>query len=163
MKLKTICTLGLLSALALGIYALEGMLPPIVPVPGIKPGLSNIMILVTLRLFGKKEAGAVLCVKTVLGAAIAGTLMSFLYSAAGSLCAYAVMLLLEGAAGKRLWLLSAYGAAAHNTAQLAVARVVLGAEGLIWYLPVLLISGVITGIFTGLCAQGVTAKIKNKE
>ena len=152
MKLKTMCTLSLITALALGVYALEAQLPPIVPIPGIKAGLSNIMVLLTLELFGKREAAAVLFLKTVLGAALAGTLMSFAYSAAGGLCAYAVMLLLKAAAGKRLWLLSAYGAAAHNLAQLMTARLILGARGLWWYLPVLLISGILTGIFTGLCA-----------
>ena len=160
MKLKTLCTLSLITALALGVYALEAQLPPIVPIPGIKAGLSNIMILLTLYCFGKREAGLVLLLKTVLGAALAGTLLSFFYSAAGGACAYAVMLLLRRHTGKRLWLLSAYGAAAHNFAQLAVARAVLGAKGIWWYLPVLLVSGIVTGCFTGLCAGFACRSLK---
>ena len=80
--------------------------------------------------------------------------MSFFYSAAGGLLCLGVMSLLKGVlTEKQIWATSAFGAAAHNIGQLIVAIAILGTEKLVWYLPVLLASGIITGLFTGLCAQ----------
>ena len=95
MKTKKLCILALLSAIALSIWAAEGLIPPVVPLPGIRLGLANIILLMTLYLSGRGETGLVFAVRLVLGAALAGTLMSFLYSLAGGLLSYAVMCLLK--------------------------------------------------------------------
>ena len=123
MKTKTLCILALLSAVALSIWAAEGLIPPIVPLPGIRLGLANILLLLTLYLYGRRETALVLTVRLILGAALAGTLMSFLYSLAGGLLAFAVMVLLRPRVREaRIWALSAYAAAAHNLGQLLCAR-----------------------------------------
>lgn len=153
MKVRKLCILALMSAIALTIWAAEAMIPPVVPLPGIRLGLANIIILLTLYLYGRREAAAVLAVRLVLGSALAGTFMSFLYSLAGGLLALGVMALLRSrVSGKRIWMLSAYAAVAHNLGQLLIARLVMGTPGLWWYLPALILSGLITGVFTGLCA-----------
>lgn len=154
MKTKKLCILALLSAIALSIWAAEGLIPPIVPLPGIRLGLANIILLLTLCLYGRRETGLVLAVRLVLGAALAGTLMSFVYSLAGGMLAYAVMCLLKPRIREsRVWALSAYAAAAHNLGQLLAARLILGTPGIWWYLPALLLSGILTGLFTGFCAR----------
>ena len=154
MKTKKLTVLGLLSAVSLIVFVLELRLPPIVPIPGVKPGLSNIVVLVTLFAYDRKSAGAVLTVKTILGAVFAGSMLRFLYSAAGSvLCFLAAAALRDMAEEKRLWFLSAVAACAHNFGQLLIARFVMGTGTIWWYAPVLALSGILTGVFTGLCAK----------
>lgn len=153
MKTKKLCILALLSAIALSIWAAEGLIPPIVPLPGIRLGLANILLLLTLYLYGRRETALVLAVRLILGAALAGTLLSLLYSLAGGLLAFGVMALLKPRVREtRIWALSAYAAAAHNLGQLLCAWLMLGTPGIWWYLPVLMLSGILTGLFTGFCA-----------
>ena len=153
MKTRKLTVLGLLSALSLILFVIELRLPALIPVPGVKPGLSNIVVLVALFAYDRKSAAAVLFVKTVLGAVFAGSMLRFLYSCAGSLCCFAAAAALRGAVKERqVWFLSAAAACAHNFGQLAVARIVLGTAQVWWYAPILVLSGVLTGLFTGFCA-----------
>ena len=145
--------LGLLSALSLILFVIELRLPALIPVPGVKPGLSNIVVLVALFAYDRKSAASVLFVKTVLGAVFAGSMLRFLYSFAGSLCCFALAAALLGAVKDRqIWFLSALSACAHNFGQLLVARLMMGTPQVWWYAPVLVLSGVLTGLFTGFCA-----------
>lgn len=154
MNVRKLCTLALLTAAALVIFVAEAQIPPIIAVPGVKLGLSNIIVLLTMYIYGRREGAVVLGLKIVLGSIFSGQLMSFFYSAAGGLLCLGVMSLLKGIlTEKQIWATSAFGAAAHNIGQLIVAIAILGTEKLVWYLPVLLASGIITGLFTGLCAQ----------
>ncbi len=154
MKVKKLCHLALLSAAALVIFVAEAQIPVLFGVPGIKPGLANIIVLIALLSYGPGGAGAVLAVKLVLGSAFSASPASFIYSAAGGVLALAVMIALRRVFGeKQTWALSAFGAVAHNAGQLLAAVFVLGSEKILLYFPVLLISGAVTGAFTGLCAQ----------
>lgn len=154
MKTKKLTVLAMLSAVSLIIFVLELRLPGLIPIPGVKPGLSNIVVLVTLYAFDRKSAGAVLFIKTVLGAAFAGSFLRFLYSAAGSLLCFTAASLLKAALQEgQVWFLSAVAACAHNFGQLIVARCVMGTAKIWWYAPVLVLSGIVTGLFTGLCAK----------
>ncbi len=161
MNVKKLCTLALLTAAALVIFVAEAQIPPVIAVPGVKLGLSNIIVLLTMYLYGRREGAIVLGLKIVLGSVFSGQLMSFFYSAAGGLLCIAVMSLLKGVlTEKQIWATSAFGAAAHNIGQLIVAIAILGTEKLVWYLPVLLASGIVTGLFTGLCAQLALPRIR---
>lgn len=161
MSVKKLARLALLAAAALILFAAEAQLPPPVPIPGVKLGLSNVFVLLALSLYGRREAALVLALKTLLGAAVAGTLLSFAYSAAGGLCCFTLMALLKGrVTEKQLWFLSAAGALGHNFGQLALAVLLLGAPGLWWYAPVLVLSGVVTGVFTGLCARAALPPLR---
>ena len=167
MKVRKLTVLGLLSALSLILFILELRLPALIPVPGVKPGLSNIVVLVALFAYDRRSAGAVLFVKTVLGAVFAGSMLRFLYSCAGSLCCFAVAAALRGAVKDRqIWFLSALAACAHNFGQLLAARCVMGTPQVWWYAPILVLSGVLTGLFTGFCAGfalPVLRKVDKKE
>ena len=153
MKTRKLTVLGLLSALSLILFVIELRLPALIPIPGVKPGLSNIVVLVALFAYDRRSAASVLFVKTVLGAVFAGSMLRFLYSCAGSLCCFAVAAALRGAVKDRqAWFLSALAACAHNFGQLLVARLMMGTPQVWWYAPVLVLSGVVTGLFTGFCA-----------
>lgn len=150
--------LGLLTALALIIFIVEAQIPPLVPVPGVKLGLANIITLVTLYSFGPRDALMVLLVRVFLGSVFGGQMMMFFFSLSGGLLCFAVSALLyRHIPLSKLWLLSMIGAVCHNLGQIIVAIFVLDTTAVLWYLPVLLVSGLVTGLFTGLVA-GVLLK-----
>ena len=90
---RKLTTLSLLAAIALALYAVESALPPIVPIPGIKLGLSNIITLVVLWKYSAKDAFFVLLVRILLATMFFGQAMSLLYSLSGGiLCLFAMLL-----------------------------------------------------------------------
>ena len=152
---------GILSAVALVIFIAEAQIPPLVPVPGIKLGLSNAVTLIAIVCLGKKEGAAVLIVRILLGNIFTGQAFSFFYSLAGSTLSYAVMCLSVNAlSGERLWAVSVLGALAHNAGQLGVAYFVTQTPQVLWYTPFLVISGILTGAFVGLCVMYFSKHLK---
>ena len=153
-KTKKLALMALLTAIALTIFVVENQLPAPVPVPGVKLGLANIITLVTMLLLGKKEAGAVLLVRVLMGAMFAGSPSTLLFSAAGGALAWLVMCLTVGLFDqKQLWIVSALAGLAHNAGQLLTCALVVKTPGVFAYAPILAVSGVITGVFTGLAAM----------
>ena len=154
MKAKRIALLGLLTAIALTIFLLEAQLPPVVPIPGVKLGLANIVTVFAVFALGAWEGAAVLACRVFLGAVFAGNFSSVLYSAAGGLCA-----ILATVGAKRvlrenqLWAAGCLGAVAHSVGQLLAAVAVTRTAAVLSLLPVLVIISLFTGLFTGLCAQ----------
>lgn len=154
--------LALLTAIALIIFIIEAQIPPLVAIPGVKMGLANIITLVTLYGFGRRDALMVFLVRIVLGSIFSGQMMTLLFSLSGGLLCYVVCALLyQHMPLKRLWLLSMIGAVCHNIGQLAAAAFVLGTGDVFWYLPVLLLSGLISGCFTGLVAGAVLNRLQH--
>ena len=154
MKTKKIVLLGLLTAIALTIFMLEAHIPALVPIPGIKLGLSNIVTVFTVFAIGPWEGAAVLTCRVFLGAVFAGNFSTILYSGAGGLCAILVTVLLKKIlTNKQLWVAGSLGAMAHSIGQMAAAIGISGTPALAVYLPVMLVCSILTGLFTGLCAQ----------
>ena len=90
---RRLTTLALLTAAALMIYGLESLIPPLVPVPGIKLGLANVVTLLALKRYGVRDAFLVLLARILLSAFFFGSLMSMLYSLCGGmLCLLAIWL-----------------------------------------------------------------------
>lgn len=149
-KTKKLALMAVLTAIALTIFMLEAQLPAPVPIPGVKLGLANIVTLTAMLILGRREAGAILAARIIMGAVFAGNPSAMLYSAAGGVLAYAAMCLLVGVVPeKRLWAVSAVSAVAHNMGQLLACVLVVKTPGVFIYAPALIVSGVITGVFTG--------------
>ena len=159
--------MALLAAMALAIYAAEAQIPAPLPVPGVKLGLANVVTLVAMSVMGRREAGAVLAVRLVLGSMFSGGLSALIFSAAGGLAAWGVMCALIGVfPGKRLWVVSVLAAIAHNFGQLMAAWAVTGTAGILYYGFALLASAIITGAFTGIAAMYLSRaaeKLINKK
>lgn len=154
MKAKKLAVLALLAAVALGIFVLELQIPPIVPVPGIKLGLSNIVTVFTVFALGSRDGCAVLFVRIFLGAVFAGNFAGILYSAAGGACAISITVLLRHVLKKdQLWVAGCLGAMAHSVGQMAAAVILSGTPAILVYLPIMLACSILSGVFTGLCAQ----------
>ncbi|MBQ8952635.1 MAG: Gx transporter family protein [Clostridia bacterium] len=154
---------AMLTSVALIIFTVEMQIPPLTSIPGIKMGLANIITVYAVFAVGPADAAAILAARILLGAVIAGNLSTLMYSAAGGcLCLAAMLLMRRVLTEKQLWVASVIGAAAHNAGQIAVAIAVTGTVGLLAYLPVLLMSGMIAGLFTGLSAQAVVNRMKGR-
>lgn len=154
MPLKRLTTLALYTTLSLAIYALESAIPPLVPIPGIKLGLANIVTLLLLKNYSPGETFLVLIMRIVLSVFFAGQAMSLLYSLAGGLfCFVAMYAVHRFLSGKFLFVTSIIGALFHNAGQLLVASLITSTTAIFLYAPYLILSGTITGLFTGLCAH----------
>ena len=154
MKIRKLTTLSMLTAIALTIFMVEAQIPPLTPIPGIKMGLSNIITVFIVFAIGPKEAAAVLFVRIFLGAVFAGNFSTIFYSGAGGVCAILVTILLRKILTKKqLWVAGVCGAIAHSIGQMAMAVAITATPGLLIYLPIMLICSIITGVFTGRCAQ----------
>lgn len=154
MKVKKLTTMALLCAIALTIFMVEARIPPLVPIPGIKLGLSNIVTVFAVFALGPGEATAILFVRIFLGAVFAGNFSTIFYSAAGGACAILVTILLRRILKKdQLWVAGCLGAVAHSIGQMGMAILLTGTPSLAVYLPIMIVCSIITGLFTGLCAQ----------
>ena len=153
-KPRKIATLGLLTAIALTIFMVEAQIPPIVPLPGVKLGLANIVTVFTVFALSPRDGILVLSARIFLGAVFAGNFSTIFYSAAGGTCAVGLTILLRRILKKnQLWVAGCLGAIAHSVGQMAMAMLLLGTPSIIIYLPVMIIISIITGLITGLCAQ----------
>jgi len=149
MSAKKLALCAVLTALALGLSLVERFIPIwlIVPVPGVKLGLANIVTMFALLYLGAPYAALVLAARCVLGALAAGSLLSLAFSLLGGFFALGMMLILKPRMGKSLSLfgLSMAGAAAHGAGQMAAAVLTLKSLAVLSYLPVLLLCAPFTG------------------
>lgn len=157
MKIRTMTRMALLSAIALTIFWVEAQIPMPVPIPGVKLGLANVVTVYAVFSLGVWETVGILLVRVLLGALCSGQMMGLLYSAAGGALALLTALMLKRIlTEKQIWVASCFSGVAHNLGQIAVAIAITRTPALLSYLPVLLISGLLTGLFTGLAAQALS-------
>ena len=156
MKAKKVAAYGILVALAIALSYLENLIPWTVAAPGVKLGLANVVTVYAVFSLGAWEAGGILLVRVLLGSLFTGQMMSLLYSAVGGVLALLTALGLKRIlTGTQIWVASCFSAVAHNLGQIAVAIAITRTPALLSYLPVLLVSGLLTGLFTGLAAQAL--------
>lgn len=161
MTTKKLTLLSLFTVIALTIFLLESAIPMPIPIPGIKLGLSNIVTLLLLLNFRMPDALLVLLARILLSSLFAGQAVSLLYSLCGGLFCFAAMCFIHGfLSGHFIFITSMFGALFHNIGQLLAAFLITRTVGVWSYLPFLIISGVITGLFTGLCAYYAQKYIK---
>ena len=159
-RFKTVAYAGLFTALALILAYVEILIPPLFPaIPGIKLGLPNIIIIFLLYRLGVKNAICVSLLRIVLVSILFGNAMAFIYSLAGGILSLAFMIIL-----RRLDLMSVVGTSVaggvmHNVGQILMAMLLLETAEIGYYLVVLTVSGVIAGVFVGLCGAMLIKKI----
>lgn len=152
---------GVFTALALILGYVESLIPIQFGVPGIKLGLANLIIVMVLYMRGWKEALLLSVVRIVLSGFIFGNLFSILYSLAGGMLSLLVMALMVKISRFSTVGISIAGGVCHNIGQLIVAMLAVETWQVGFYLPVLLISGVITGALIGITAGEVMKRTKN--
>ncbi len=163
MKTKKLTYSAVLAAAALILFTVEAQVPPLTPVPGIKLGVANVVTVFALYALGPWYALCIALVRVVLGGLLTGQASAILYSLTGSLAAWLVSWPLSRLLGReRVWVVSVFGALAHNTGQLLCAVLITETAALWWYLPVLWIAAVPAGALTGLAAQMVLARLDRR-
>ncbi len=147
---KTVAILGMLVAVAFVLSYIEMVLHISVGVPGVKLGLCHIVTLFALYRLGPKAAWFTCFVRLALNTLLFGNAMVLIYSAAGAGISLVVMLLLHKQPLFSHIGVSLAGGVGHNIGQILCAAVMMETTGLIWYLPVLIISGTVSGVIVGL-------------
>lgn len=162
-KTKTITLCAVLTALALALSYTERLIPLqlLIPIPGIKLGLANIVTMTALYLLGARYSAMILLGRCVLGAVFGGGITGFLFSLWGGLLALGIMTLTKKWSIFSLYGVSILGAAAHNVGQILAAVVLLQSIYVGAYLPYLLLIGIVTGVMTGGATAGVLRILNN--
>lgn len=159
--LKTkVAYLGVFTALALIFSYVETLIPIHLGVPGVKLGLANLIIVVALYKVSIKEAYILSIVRVVLSGFIFANLFSVLYSLAGGILSLTVMTILKKREKFSIVGISMAGGVFHNVGQLIMAAIVLESLSIIYYLPVLLVSGVLTGFIIGILSNEMLKRIR---
>lgn len=133
----------------------------LIPLPGIKLGLANIVTVYALYALGPASALAILLARCLLGAMFAGNASALLFSLMGGGLSMLVMIVLRHLPGLSIYGVSIGGAAAHNLGQIGAAMIVLGGTAVLGYLPVLLAVSLLTGTLTGFVAGLLFRAMKN--
>ena len=141
---------GMMVALAFLLSYIEFLIPIPTGIPGVKLGLANLVIIVAVYLTGARNAFIIMVVRVVLTALTFGNMFYGLFSIVGGVLSLSLMLLckkkdLFGKIG-----VSIVGGVSHNVGQILVAMLVLETPELVWYLPVLLLSGTVAGAVIGI-------------
>lgn len=153
MKTRKIAYLGVFLALALILSYVESLIPFYFGIPGVKLGLTNLIVVVMLYCTGTKEAFGVSVARILLAGFLFGNLFSILYSLAGGVLSFIVMCLLKKTGRFHVISVSVTGGISHNIGQLIAAAFVVETYDIFYYMPFLLIAGVVTGFVIGMLAQ----------
>lgn len=156
-----IAYLGVFTALALILSFVESQIPPLMAVPGVKLGIPNIAILFILYKVGWKEAALVNVVRVFAVGLLFGSVMSMIYSFSGAILSLLGMVLLKKSNWFSCVTVSVIGGILHNVGQIIAACFVTETSELLYYLPVLIISGTVAGILIGIIA-GILLKRMEK-
>lgn len=152
--------LALTVSFALILSFVESRIPAFTAIPGVKVGLANIAVIFTLYKFGIKEAIAVSAVRVILVSTLFGSPVSFIYSFTGAVLSLSVMFLLKKLTPLNEITVSVAGGIMHNIGQIGAASVMLGTNVVGYYLPYLMLSGLIAGIAVGVASALLISKVK---
>lgn len=159
MKTKT-AYLGIFAALAIIFGYLECLIPFHIGIPGVKLGIANIITVVMLYKMGTKEAGIITMVRVVVVGFLFSNAFSIIYSLAGCFMSLTTMHLLKKKDFFSIYGISMAGGVAHNVGQIAMASVLMETGSIWYYLPVLLVSGILTGLVIGIVSDEMLKRIK---
>ena len=154
---------GVFTALALIFSYVETLIPIQFGIPGVKLGLANLIIVIALYRMKLSEVYLLSIVRVLLAGFIFGNYFSIIYSLAGGILSLTVMALLRKKGGFSVIGVSIAGGAFHNIGQLIVASVIVETFGVMYYVPVLLIAGLVTGLLIGIASDGMLKRLASLE
>ena len=161
METRKIARMGLLVALAMILSYVESLIPAFVAVSGVKVGLANIVVIFALYTLGPVEALTVSLLRVILSSFLFGSVLSLLYSLSGALLSLGGMIVMKKLKIFSTLVVSVTGGVLHNVGQILVACLVLETDVLLYYLPVLILSGVVTGAVIGIIGSLVIKRLEN--
>lgn len=158
---KRTAYMGMLTALAFVFSYIESLLPIHLGVPGIKLGLANLVVMVALYTMSVKEAFTLSLVRIILTAFTFGNLSTVIYSFAGGMLSLAIMILAKKRNFFSVTGVSVLGGVFHNLGQIIAAVFVAETVSLLYYLPVLILSGTAAGVFIGIISSILIRRLKS--
>lgn len=161
MKTQNLVKLSLLTAISLAIFVIETRIPNLIPIPGVKLGLANIITVWSVYNCKAHETAMMLLARIILGAIFCGTALSFIYSFCGAAACFAICIAIKRLIPRdKMWLMSIIGAIFHNIGQITAATIIMRTTAVLVYIPILMISGIIAGFFCGLGALAVDKRLQ---
>lgn len=161
MKRTAFC--GLMLALALIASYVESLIPVPIPIPGIKLGVANSIVLILLYMTDIKTSWMVSLSRVVLMGFLFGSMSSILYSLSGAVLSLLIMIWVKKRNCFTMTGVSVTGGVSHNMGQLIMAFLVLESDAVWYYLPVLMVSGVITGSIIGILGKEIFKRMPNRQ
>ena len=165
-RTKELSRYALLAAVALILSYVESQIPAFFAVPGVKLGLTNLVVIVALYCISEKSAIIINIVRIFLVGLLFGNVMSLAYSLAGGILSGIVMIILYRSKKFHMVTVSIAGGIAHNIGQIVVAMIILQTKSLAWYLLVLWFSGIaagaVIGFVGGMLCKRLAPIVKNK-
>lgn len=159
LKTKRLALSAILAAMAMILSYIEALIPVPVPVPGIKLGLANLIVIIAIYKLGFKYAFVINCVRIFTAGLLFTGVFGVIYSMAGGILSILVMYALYKTGLFSMVGISMAGGVAHNFGQLATACIIMSNIRLMSYFSVLLFAGMISGILIGIVAYMVTDKL----
>ena len=156
-----VAVFGVFTSLALILSYVELLIPINFGIPGMKLGLANLLVVILLYKCGPRDALLLSVIRILLSGLIFGNIFSIFYSLGGGLLSLAVMIFLKKTGQFTVAGVSLGGGASHNVGQLLIAMFVVQTYQVGYYLPVLLIAGVITGAVIGILSAEVLKRIQS--
>ncbi|MCR5090748.1 MAG: Gx transporter family protein [Oscillospiraceae bacterium] len=160
MKTRKLAVMALTTALAMVLSFVESQIPAFVAVPGVKMGLANIAVVFALYKLGWKEAVGISLVRVLLVSMLFGSIASLFYSLAGAALSLLGMGFLKKTGQFTEIVVSVAGGILHNVGQIAMASLILETDALRYYLPFLLVSGILAGIVIGVLAAILVRRVR---
>ena len=162
MKASKLSLATLSVSLAMILSFVESQIPAFVAIPGVKIGLTNIVVIYALYKLGWKYAAVISFVRVLLVGMLFGNGVSIAYSLAGAAVSFAVMVLLMRAKVFSTTAVSVAGGVMHNMAQIGMACIIMETNLLTYYAPFLLISGTLAGIAIGVISAIMIKRVDIK-
>lgn len=152
-SVKKIVIIAIFITLALVLSYVDSLIPFAIMVPGIKIGLANIVIILSLYMIGEKETILISTIRVILSSLLFGTMLTFAYSMTGAILSLIIMIILKQKTTLAMMTISIIGAVSHNIGQIIMAVIIMSTKEIIYYLPILMIIGVVSGTIIGILSS----------
>jgi heptaprenyl diphosphate synthase component I len=150
LSVKKIAIIAIFISLALILSYVDSLIPLTIMVPGIKIGLANVVIIFSLYMLGFNTALFISIIRVILSSVLFGSILTFAYSMTGAMLSILVMVILKNKVKLSTLTISIIGAVMHNIGQILMAIILMNTKEIIYYLPILMITGMISGTIIGI-------------
>ena len=160
---KKVSVIGLFTAMALLLSCIENMLPFRTGIPGIKLGIANLIIVIAFYFLPSGEVLSISLLRVFFLSVFSGSPFTAAFSFTGAIASFFAMYISYRRNSFSPVGISLIGGVTHNLAQLLISAFLLNTPAFLWYSPVLLISGIITGLINGLIAIKIIHTVKGMK
>lgn len=159
-RTQKLATSAVLASLGLIFSYIEAILPFSFGIPGIKLGIANLVVIIALYTLGRSYALSINVIRILVAGLLFNGLFGAIYSLAGALLSFIVMVLLKKTNKFSIIGVSMAGGVIHNVGQLLIAAAIISNIKIFFYFPILLFSGMITGILIGIIAHFILRRLQ---